>query len=48
MIEDLTWVIQEFMGKQTDLLLNFKDQVYDYDNARMRRKGGRRQCLMTY
>ena len=36
MIEDLTWVIQEFMSKQDELLQNFKDQVNDYDNARMR------------
>ena len=36
MIEDLTWVIQEFMGKQNDLLEIFKDEVSENDNARMK------------
>ena len=36
MIEDLTWVIQEFMEKQDELLQNFKDEVTENDNARMK------------
>ena len=36
MIEDLVWVIQEFMTKQDTLLQDFKDQVVESDNARMK------------
>ncbi|WP_248404834.1 DUF6531 domain-containing protein [Butyrivibrio fibrisolvens] len=36
MIEDLVWVIQEFMTKQDELLENFKDEVTEDDTARMK------------
>ena len=36
MVEDLVWVIQEFMTKQDNLLQNYKDEMPEADNARMK------------